>query len=163
VEATLRSLNATDQRRVALVIAELALPFGDLADLAERPLRLIAQDLRESQDPAQIDRLRRQLWDSPALHVAEEPADTRTWFAYGAVIAWIYAADALCTSPSDGLINTYVRLLDLLDAAEDDLTIPGLCDRFAVAVSDVLAGTGRSVAAVLTEIEGAAQRIARRP
>jgi len=159
MRARLRSLNATDQRRVALVLADLALPFGDLADLAERPLRLIAADLRDTEDPAQIDRLRRQLWDSPALHVTEEPTESRSWYAYGAVIAWIYAADALCTSPSDGLTNTYVRLMDLLDAAENDLTIPGLCDRFEAAVSDVLAGNGENVAAVRSEVEAIAQRI----
>jgi hypothetical protein len=49
--------------------------------------------------------------------------------------------------------------MDLLDAAENDLTISGLCDRFEAAVSDVLAGNGESVAAVLSEIEAIAQRI----
>jgi len=159
MKQALRELNATDQRRVALLLADLALPFGDLADLAVRPLRLIAADLRDTEDPTQIDRIRRQLWDSPALHVTEEPTDAPSWYAYGAVIAWIYAADALCTSPSDGLTNTYVRLMDLLDEAENGLMIPGLCDRFEAAVADVLAGNGESVAVLRPEIEAIAQRI----
>jgi hypothetical protein len=37
------------------------------------------------------------------------------------VSAWIYAADALTTSPNDGVANVFLCLDDLLDAADDNL------------------------------------------
>ena len=159
MKQTLRGLNATDQRRLALLLADLALPFGDLADLTERPLSLIATDFRDTEDPAQVDRLRRQLWDSPALHQTGEPTDFPSWCAYGAVVAWIYAADALCTSPSDGLVNTFVRLTDLLDALESDLEAPGLCDRLEASVVGILAGNADNLRALGSEIVALAKRL----
>ncbi len=159
MKQSLRDLMATDQRRLALLLADLALPFGDLADLTERSLRLIAADLRDAEDPAQIDHLRRQLWDSPAVQQTEEPTDFASWYAYGAVIAWIYAADALCTSPNDGLVNTYLRLTDLLDEVESDLAVPGLCDRLDASVVAVLAGNADVLRALGTDIEALANRL----
>jgi hypothetical protein len=59
------------------------------------------------------------------------------WFPYRASIAWIYAADSTCTSPSDGVVNTFKCALDILDALDDMAGDGALVDQVIARIDDV--------------------------
>ena len=162
IQSAIRALPADGQRDIAVRLAEVALPFGSLVALSSRPLKTIADSLRAEKDPAEIDLLRRVLWDTPALHEREEPSVLPDWYALGAVAVWVYAADSLCTAPCDGAVNTYTRLIDLLDEAEGDFGSPGLCDKADRAVRDALADDATGLQRLTREVEGFADEIRRR-
>jgi hypothetical protein len=130
------------QKRIAVQLASLVEPFADLATDRERPspsLIVLADELRQLADVREVDALRHRLWSTPALQDDDEPEGPGR-YALGAVVAWIYAADALCTAPSDGAVNAYGRVEDLLDAVEQDLGVVGLCHQLRAATAEAAQG-----------------------
>lgn len=89
----------------------------------------------------------------------DEPAGL-AWYGYRAAIAWLYAADALCTAPFDGVTNAYKCVEDLLDAVEVELGVRGLCDRLAEAAVGASAGDAAACERLSEELRDAAARVA---
>jgi hypothetical protein len=159
LESAIRGVPAKDQRRLAILLADVVIPFGDLSDLTDPPLQTVAERLRGETEPFRVDLLRRHLWDAPALREHEEPSDPASWYALGAVVAWLYVADCLSTAPSDGAVNAYTRVTDLLDEAENDLQMHGLCDRLDAAVRAALTGDEVPLIDLRHEVDMIARRI----
>jgi hypothetical protein len=122
-EAALDAMGKPDLVIVALSLAALSSPFGDLdisllgVDLAETD-RSLSEAVLSEFALVEADLIRHRLWSLPAMREGEEPGGL-SWFAFGALVAHIYAADAACTSPRDGAMQTFRRLEDLLDYAEE--------------------------------------------
>ena len=56
------------------------------------------------------------------------------------LVAWVYVADANTTSPSDGVVHTFNRVSELLDAIDDDLGDTQLLNQLLL----VMNGMGRT-------------------
>lgn len=164
-EGTLRALRLatpTEQQRVAVQLAVLVEPFGRHASADERPspsLAAVSEGLRQATNLVEVDALRRRLFDVPAMAGEEEPTGV-AWYAYRAAVAWLYAADALCTAPGDGVMNTFTCVEDLLDAAEVELALTGLCDRLIAATSKAVKGDATALSALMGPVRQAAERVA---
>jgi hypothetical protein len=150
-EAALDAMDRADLAIVALALAAASSPFGDLdrslldVDLAETD-RSLEQALLSDFDHFEADQIRHRLWSVPAMREPEEPEGI-SWFAFGALVAHIYAADAACTSPKDGARQTFHRMEDLLDYAEDLLTRSDLLPLLYGAVVDHSSDRFRSLEA----------------
>ena len=107
----------------------------------------------------ETDRLRRRIFDMPAMADEDEP-DGLAWYAFRAAVAWLYVADALSTAPTDGVINTYRCVEDVLDAAEQELGLAGVCDRLAAATVRAAKGERGALAVLAKEVQEVSARLA---
>jgi hypothetical protein len=134
VRIWLRNLPNSRQPDLAVALASLVEPFATVCDQGQPALGLpaVAQMVRDADDLVEVDRARHLLFATPELAWEDEP-EPPAWFPYRATIAWIYAADSRTTAPSDGVVNVFKAVLDLLDRADEtlgDTTLAGqLMDR----------------------------------
>ena len=164
-EAALEAMGKADLAMVALGMAAASSPFGDLdnslvgVDLAETD-RSLGEAVLGEVDLVEVDQIRHRLWSVPAMREPEEP-ESASWFAFGALVAHIYAADAVCTSPRDGASQTLHRMEDLLDYAEELLARSDLLPLLYDAVVDHSNGKFRSleagIAGAVTGLKGLAE------
>jgi hypothetical protein len=128
-------------------------PFGDLAFLTPEPLSALADKIRGGHR-TETEEASTALRAIPALQEDEEP-DGPAFFALGAVVAWIYAADTVLNPDDDKAIRqTYSRVNDVLFFVEDELGIRGFCDRLSGAVTEAARGDDRAVIALRGSIDG---------
>ncbi|KRE52472.1 hypothetical protein ASG70_13745 [Phycicoccus sp. Soil748] len=88
----------------------------------------------------------------------EEPEDPASWFAFGALVAWVYAADANTTSASDGVVHTFNRVSELLDEIDNDLGDTQLLNKLLL-VMNGLGGTAESWATLSQGVREAVDRL----
>lgn len=137
---------------VAVRLAEVVEPLGDLADLTPEPLSDLADRIRGGHR-AEVEATSRTLRSIPALQEDEEP-DGPAFFALGAVVAWIYAADTVLSPGDDKAIRqTYACVDDRLYFVEDQLGIGGLCDQLNGAVTEAARGDDRALTALRVLVE----------
>ncbi|WP_344133713.1 hypothetical protein [Pedococcus bigeumensis] len=94
----------------------------------------------------------------PEMSRDEEPEDLASWYAFGAVVAWVYAADANTTSASDGVVHTFNRVSELLDGIDEDLGDTQLLNRLLL-VMNGLGGTTESWATLSQGVREAVDRL----
>lgn len=162
IEAAIRSLRPAQQKALALELASLVEPFAEISSEGQPPggLSAVAQAIRTAFNAVDVDRARSVLWSTPEVRDDDEP-DGASGFALGATIAWIYAADALTTAPSDGAVNAFKRAVDLLDAADETLGDTDLVDRLLGDVKEALAATPIALSTALSlSVRRATKRLA---
>lgn len=144
VMARLLRLSPARRSTVAVRLAEVVEPLGDLALLTPEPLSALADKIRGGHR-SEVEEASTTLRAIPALQEEEEP-DGPAFFALGAVVAWIYAADVVLNPYDDKAIRqTYSRVKDVLFFVEDELGIGGHCDRLHGAVTEAARGDDRAV------------------
>ena len=119
-ETWLRSLPAPRQQELAVELAS-AIESGAALSAAGQPvggLSRVAEAIRQAKTDVDVDLARHRLFSIPEMRQEDEP-EGFAWFAYRATCAWIYAADSKCTSPGDGLVNTFKCVVDFLDAMDE--------------------------------------------
>ncbi|GAA2731332.1 hypothetical protein GCM10009867_04710 [Pedococcus aerophilus] len=94
----------------------------------------------------------------PEMGWDEEPQDVPSWYAFGAVVAWVYAADANTTSPSDGVVHTFNRVSELLDEIDNNLGDTQLLNEL-LGVMNGLSGATNPWAALTQGVRDAAERL----
>lgn len=159
VEARLRQLSRQEQRRTAIELASVVLPLADLSahGQPDQGLPAVADEIRARVGITDVDDARHALLAMPEMRMDEEP-EGLAWFSFGASVAWVYAADANTTSPLDGVVHTFNRVADLLDAIDGDLGDTGLLDELLRATGDA-DKFARSVAALTESVRKAAARL----
>ncbi|KQX61850.1 hypothetical protein [Angustibacter sp. Root456] len=148
--AALRAL-AQDRHRafaVAIAMAEIVEPLGELASLTPEPLSELAGRIRDATNPDQATAEAAVLSAIPALQEDEEPEENPAWFALGAVVAWIYAAESFGDPAGQRVVNTFARVDDVLEQVEEVLGVPGLCDQFYGAAADAARGDDAALRAM---------------
>jgi hypothetical protein len=142
VETRLRQLHPDEQRATAVELASVVLPLADLSDRGqpEQGLVSVAETIRAGVSLTHVDEARHLLFAMSEMGADEEPGGL-AWFTFGASVAWIYAADANTTSPSDGVVHTFTRVADVLDALDDELGDTALLEELLLAVG---ASSGRA-------------------
>jgi hypothetical protein len=122
VKQVLGRLTTPEQRSVAVALAELALPFAELTPEGQpvRGISAVTEEIKTAATIRAADLARHELFQIPHFVTEAEP-EGLAWYSFRATSAWIYAADALTTSPNDGVANVFLCLDDLLDAADDKL------------------------------------------
>jgi hypothetical protein len=160
VEAWLRSLSSSQQRDLAITLASLIEPFASVSDQGQpvRGLAEVARMVRDADDIVEVDHARHLLFSTPELALKEEP-EGRAWFALGATVAWIYAADSKATAPSDGVVSAFSRVLDELDYADEALGDTMMTNHLLDWLGHRMRGNGASLAALELEIRRAVQRL----
>lgn len=110
------------KRVLAVALADLTIPFVDLPNDGQARGELAAEVgvIRGGADMQAIDAARHRLFEGSWLTEADEPTGL-AWYPYRARTAWIYAADAVTTSPRDGVLNTFLVVDDVLDQLDTDL------------------------------------------
>jgi hypothetical protein len=101
-------------------VASVIEPGADLSGAGQPAGGLfpVAEAIRRAKNDVDVDLARHRLFSIPEMRSEEEP-EGFAWFAYRATCAWIYAADSKCTSPGDGVVNTFRCAVDFLDALDD--------------------------------------------
>jgi len=160
LESRLRQMASDEQRATATQLASVVLPLTELGSLALQPaaIRLLSDVIRARTSFASVDEARHALIAMPEMSRDEEPEDVPTWFAFGACVAWIYAADANTTSPSDGVAQTFNRVSELLEAIDDDLGDTQLMNRLLLVMND-MGGTAESWATLSQRVREAVVRL----
>jgi hypothetical protein len=125
-----------------------------------RGLVLSPNAIRARMSTTSVDEARHALLAIPEMGSDEEP-EGLAWFTFGASVAWIYAADANTTSPSDGVVHTFNRVSDLLDAIDDDLGDTGLLNELLRATGD-MGRTAESWSTLAEGVRGAVDRLGSR-
>jgi hypothetical protein len=158
LESRLRQMSSEDQRRTAIELASVVLPLADLSSVGQPPqgLSSVADAIRARTSIKSVDEARHALLAMPEMGSDEEPKGL-AWFTFGASVAWVYAADANTTSPSDGVVHTLNRVSDLLDAIDGDLGDTGLLNELLRATGDV----GRTAEPWSTLAEGVREAVDR--
>ena len=155
------------QRNLALALARLTRPFEQFGrvladgDDFDALVARLPHEASESNSALAVstEQVRHRFWQMPVLATENEP-DQPEWPAYMAVVAYIYAADAVITSPCDGLWHTYLSVQDLLHEAGQQAETPELVARLEAAVNQALAeGQVQPVAALQQEVEAVAARL----
>ena len=132
---------------MAVRLAEVVEPLGDIAVLTPEPLTALADRIRSGRR-VEVEEASRTLNAIPALQEEEEP-DGPAFFAFSAVVAWIYAADTVLRPEEDeGISQTYARVDDCLYFVEDQLRIGGLSDRLYGAVTVAARGDDSALTAL---------------
>lgn len=159
LESRLRQMSSEEQRRTAIELASLVLPLADLSPLVQPPqgLSSVADAIRARMSTTSVDEARHALLAIPEMGSDEEP-EGLAWFTFGASVAWVYAADANTTSPSDGVVHTFNRVSDLLDAIDDDLGDTGLLNELLRATGD-MGRTAESWSTLAEGVRGAVDRL----
>jgi hypothetical protein len=137
-EQSLRRLPVPNQQEFAVALASLVEPVA-LLDRSCQPrggLTAVADVIRQASTDVEIDRARHLLFSIPEMLMQDEPVGL-AWFPYRASIAWIYAADSKCTSPCDGVVNTFKCALDILDALDGMAGDGTLVDETVARTDDV--------------------------
>jgi hypothetical protein len=152
LESRLRQMPPEEQRRTATGLATVVLPLAELGSLGLPPggLGPIADAIRARNSITSVDEARHALITMPEMGRDEEPEDLASWFAFGAVVAWVYAADANTTSPSDGVVHTFNRVSELLDEIDEDLGDTQLLNQLLL----VMNGMGRTTEPWVTLSQG---------
>lgn len=114
--------------------------------------------VRAADNLVEVDRARHLLFSVPELAEEEEP-ERPAWFSYRATVAWIYAADSSATAPSDGAVNAFKVVLDLLDYADETLGDTNLTDHFLAWADHRMHDRGASLEALNLEVRRAVQRL----
>jgi hypothetical protein len=147
---------------VAVRLAEVVEPLGDLAVLTPEPLSALADKIKGGRRP-EVEEARRTLNAIPALQEDEEP-NGPAFFALGAVVAWIYAGDTVLSPYDDkGIRQTFSRVNDVLYYAEDESGIGGLCDRLYGAVTEAARGDDRALTNLREHVEGLVEALRHGP
>jgi hypothetical protein len=151
LESRLRQMSPQDQRQTAIELASVVLPLADLSTQGQphQGLSSVADAIRAQTGITEADEARHALLTMPEMGRDEEP-EGLAWFTFGASVAWVYAADANTTSPSDGVVHTFNRVSDLLDAIDDVLGDTGLLNQLIRTTGD----TGRTPESWSTLAEG---------
>jgi hypothetical protein len=123
------------QRLLAVALADLTIPFADLPHDGERRggFASVVDVIRGRGDVQEIDAVRHRLFEGSWLTETDEPVGL-AWYPYRARVAWIYAADAVTTSPRDGVLNTFLVVDDMLDQVDTDLGDTALASQLHVHV-----------------------------
>jgi hypothetical protein len=134
IEVALRGLGAGQQAALAVDLASLAEPFAQISPHGQPAggLAAVADAIRNATDRFEVDQARHVLWSTPELR-GDEPEDA-SWFSLSATVAWIYASDSKSTAPSDGVVNAFKRVCELLDAVDNTLGDTNFVDRLLDAV-----------------------------
>jgi len=158
LESRLRQMASEEQRRTATELASLVLPLAELGSLGLPPggLGPIADAIRARTSIPSVDEARHALLTMPEMSWDEEP-EGLTWYAFGASVAWVYAADANTTSASDGVVHTFNRVSELLDAIDDDLGNTQLMNQLLL----VMNGMGRTTESWATLSRGVREAVDR--
>ena len=165
IEAAIRALEPGQQSALAIELASLVEPFAGVSPQGQPQggLSLTAAAIRAAATMAEVDRARHVLWSTPELQNDAEP-EGLSWFSLSATITWIYAADGRSTAPTDGAVNAFKRVADLLDAADQKLGNTGLVDCL---LDDVEAGAYSTQVALGADLRArvhqAAARLASTP
>ncbi|NTW39962.1 MAG: hypothetical protein HGA44_08725 [Cellulomonadaceae bacterium] len=157
----LSSLPADAQRRLAVNLAELVLPFASLSQRGQPDdgLIAVADIIRDSSaDLPTIDDARHRLWSIPELRETEEP-DGHAWYSLGATVAWIYAADAMSTAPSDGVVSAFGRVTDVLGAVDDELKDTDLLNQLLALLALVESSGSVKLSSLTPSVELAVGRL----
>jgi hypothetical protein len=159
LESRLRQMSPLEQRLVAIELASVVLPLADLSPQGQPPQGLgpVADAIRARTSITSVDEARHALLAMPEMGRDEEP-EGLAWFTFGASVAWVYAADANTTSPSDGVVHTFNRVSDLLDAIDGDLGDTGLMDQLLGATSHA-GGTAESWTTLTESVRKAVARL----
>ena len=159
IESRLRQMASEEQRRTATELASVVLPLAELGSLAlpAGGLGPIANAIRARTSIVSVDEARHALMTMPEMDADEEPQGL-AWFAFGAVVAWVYAADANTTSASDGVVHTFNRVSELLDEIDEDLGDTQLLNRLLL-VMNGLGGTTESWATLSQGVREAVDRL----
>lgn len=142
IEVAIRALGSGQQARLAVDLATLVEPFALLSAKGQPigGLQAGAEAVRVATTRADVDRARHLLWSTPELQIDDGEPEDASWYSFGATSAWIYAADSKCTSPSDGAVNTFRCVLDLLDGADQTLgdtnLVDGVLDAMEIALRE---------------------------
>ena len=160
LESRLRQMASEEQRRTATELASVVLPLAELGSLGLPPggLGPIADAIRARTSIASVDEARHALITMPEMGRDEEPEGYLDWFAFGAVVAWVYAADANTTSPSDGVVQTFNRVSELLDEIDEDLGDTQLLNQLLL-VMNGLGGTTEPWATLSQGVREAVDRL----
>ena len=160
LESRLRQMASEEQRRTATELASVVLPLAELGSLALPPggLGPIADAIRARTSIVSVDEARHALMTMPEMDADEEPEGYLDWFAFGAVVAWVYAADANTTSASDGVVHTFNRVSELLDEIDEDLGDTQLLNQLLL-VMNGLGGTTASWATLSQGVREAVDRL----
>lgn len=158
LESRLRQMASQEQRRTATELASVVLPLAELGSLGLPPggLGPIADAIRARTSITAVDEARHALITIPEMGRDEEP-EGLAWFALRALVAWVYAADANTTSPSDGVVHTFNRVSELLDAIDDDLGDTQLLNHLLL----VMNGMGRTTESWATLSQGVREAVDR--
>lgn len=160
LESRLRQMAPEEQRRTATELASVVLPLAELGSLELPPggLGPIADAIRAHTSITSVDEARHALITMPEMCRDEEPEEYLDWFAFGALVALVYAADANTTSPSDGVVHTFNRVSELLDEIDNDLGDTQLLNLLLL-VMNGLGGTTESWATLSQGVREAADRL----
>ena len=159
VESRLRRMPPQEQRHAAIELALVVLPLAELSPLGLPPGELgrIADAIRGRTSITSVDAARHALLSMPEMSWDDEP-EGLAWYAFGASVAWVYAADANTTSPSDGVVHAFKRVSELLDAIDDDLGDVELLGQLLVAMNDG-GKSPESLAMLAQGVRGALDRL----
>ena len=159
LESRLRQMASQEQRRTATELASVVLPLAELGSLGLPPggLGPIADAIRARTSIPSVDAARHALLSMPEMGWDEEP-EGLAWFAFGASVAWVYAADANTTSASDGVVHTFNRVSELLDAIDDDLGDTQLLNQLLLVING-MGGTSESWATLSQGVREAVDRL----
>jgi hypothetical protein len=164
IEVAIRALGSGQQAGLAVDLATLVEPFAQLSTRGQPKggLHAVAEAVRVATTMADVDRARHLLWSTPELQIDDGEPEDASWYSFRATSAWIYAADSKCTSPSDGAVNAFKSVLDLLDGADQTMGDTDLVDNVLDAVENALQeGAVRlPMNELLPRIESAAARVA---
>jgi hypothetical protein len=160
LESRLRQMASEEQRRTATELASVVLPLAELGSLGlpAGGLGPIADAIRARTSIPSVDAARHALLSMPEMSRDEEPEDLASWFAFGALVAWVYAADANTTSASDGVVHTFNRVSELLDEIDNDLGDTQLLNKLLL-VMNGLGGTTESWATLSQGVREAVDRL----
>lgn len=125
-----RQMSSEEQRQTAIELASAVLPLAELTPLGQPPQGLgpIADAIRARTSITAVAEARHALLAMPESGEEEEP-EGLAWYTFGTSVAWVFAADANTTSPADGVIHTFNRVSDLLEAIDEDLGDTGLMNQ----------------------------------
>ena len=160
LESRLRQMASEEQRRTATELASVVLPLAEMGSLGlpAGGLGPVADAIRAQTSIPSVDAARHALLSMPEMSRDEEPEDLASWFAFGAVVAWVYAADANTTSASDGVVHTFNRVSELLDEIDNDLGDTQLLNQLLL-VMNGLGGTTESWATLSQGVREAVDRL----
>jgi hypothetical protein len=133
---------------MAMAMAEIVEPFGQLAPLTPEPLSEFARRIRGATHADEAAAEAALLGAIPALQEDEEPAEDPAWFALGAVVAWIYAAETFGDPTGRRIVNTFARVDDVLEQVEEVVGLTGLCDQLYGAATDAARGDDTALQAM---------------
>ncbi len=159
LESRLRQMSPEEQRQTAIELASAVLPLAELTPLGQPPQGLgpIADAIRARTSITAVAEARHALLAMPEFGEEEEP-EGLAWYTFGTSVAWVYAADANTTSPADGVIHTFNRVSDLLEAIDEDLGDTGLMNQLLQATND-MGRTSESWSTLVESLREAVDRL----